>query len=794
MKSTTNSSISTAQNRPEALEKIISATKAKQKGKGFLGHCPAHDDKHPSLSITLKPDGTILMNCLTGCSQEQVISKLPIEKADLFPKKEAKPDYKFEKAYDYLDESRKLLFQSVRRRLANPHECPGEKLKDFQQRRPSGQGRWIYSLGDVRRILYRVPELIARRSATVFICEGEKDVDRLIELGLLATTNPMGAGKWDDVYNVFLQGREVVILPDNDTAGRDHAQRVAQSLYGQASSIRVIELPNLPERGDVSDWLDAGGNEETLCLMVEAAAEWTPSKFEEQPDDVIEPAESDEWDAPAPLFHYEQPDFPVNALPKWQGGFVESLAEATQTPDDLGALMSLAICSAAVARKVRVRARAGWEEPLNLFVAIALPPANRKSQVVSDVTRPLFDYERELILDTREQVAAEKNEYNILVQELAELQKKCARAEIEDREGLRELANAKARELAARKVPVSPKMIVDDVTAEVLASILAEQQGRIAMFSAEGGIFDTLAGRYSNGTPNIDVLLKGHSGDDLRVDRRDRSEHIEKPALTIGLAIQPEVLRGLIEKPGFRGKGLLGRFLYSLPKSTIGKRKIRPEAMTDNVRQTYQRNVVRLASIEAITNSDGKIEPQMILFSKDADDLLKSFEEEIEPMLGNDGELAFIGDWGGKLAGATVRIAAILHLALHSETLNQRWPGEVSADTLKNAIEIARYLMAHARIAYAEMAADPKIEDAKLVLRWIEKTGSPTFTKRDAYQGTKGRFNKVALLEPALKILEDHGFIQLVEIPPKSGAGRKPSPVFLVNPALSAFSPPTSPR
>ena len=309
-------------------------------------------------------------------------------------------------------------------------------------------------------------------------------------------------------------------------------------------------------------------------------------------------------------------------------------------------------------------------------------------------------------------------------------------------------------------------------------------------------IFDTLAGRYSNGTPNIDVLLKGHSGDDLRVDRRDRSEHIEKPALTIGLAIQPEVLRGLIEKPGFRGKGLLGRFLYSLPKSTIGNRKIRPDAMTDNIRQAYQRNVVRLASIEAFTNTDGKMEPRMILFSKDADDLLKSFEEEIEPMLGNDGELAFIGDWGGKLAGATVRIAAILHLALHSETLNQRWPGEVSADTLKNAIEIARYLMAHARIAYAEMAADPKIEDAKLVLRWIEKTGSTTFTKREAYQGTKGRFNKVALLEPALKILEDHGYIELVETPPrdKEIRGRKPSPVFHVNPALSISSPPPPPH
>lgn len=512
------------------------------------------------------------------------------------------------------------------------------------------------------------------------------------------------------------------------------------------------------------------------------------TKAEKGTGNAAKTEDGEEWEAPAPLSSDERPEFPVSALPEWQRKFVKSLAWATQTPIDLAGMMSLAICSAAVARNVRVKARRGWEEPLNLFVAIALPPANRKSQVVSDVTRPLSDYEHELILNARDRIAAEKSEYNILVQELAELEKKCARADIADRDGLRELARAKARELAARKLPVFPKMVVDDVTAEVLATILAEQDGRIAMFSVEGGIFDTLAGRYSNGTPNIDILLKGHSGDDLRVDRRDRSERIEKPALTIGLAVQPEVLRGLIEKPGFRGKGLLGRFLYSLPKSPIGSRIVRPEPMTDEVRHAYQKNVVRLASIEPFTNIDGKTEPRLITFSNAADDLLASFEEEIEPMLGNDGELSYIGDWGGKLAGATVRIASILHLAQYAESLNQQWPGEVSADTLKDAIEIARYLMAHARAAYAEMAADPKIEEAKIVLNWIKKTGSTSFTKRDAYQGNKGRFNKVALLEPALKILEDHGYVQLVEIPAKGGAGRKPSPVFLVNPSLSAPS------
>lgn len=518
----------------------------------------------------------------------------------------------------------------------------------------------------------------------------------------------------------------------------------------------------------------------------QAPAVAVASREQTEPGDIPPGGEANGWEAPAPFFKFDLPDFPSDALPSWLRSYVESLASATQTPIDLAALMSLAVCSASVARNVRIEAREGWEEPLNIFIAIALPPANRKSQVVADVTKPLYEFEREIILSAAERIAEEKSEYNILVQELADLEKKCAKADVVDRDKLREEAKAKARELAARKVPASPKLIVDDVTAEVLATILSEQGGRVALFSAEGGIFETMAGRYANGMPNFDVLLKGHSGDDLRVDRRDRSEHIDHPALTIGLAVQPDVLRGMIEKPGFRGKGLIGRFLYSLPQSTIGRRKIRPGPMSVETCRTYHKNIYRLAAIDPVTNTSGETEPRLIRFSKDADDYLAAFEEEIEPMLGDDGDLAFIGDWGGKVVGATVRLAGILHLALHAESITQKWPVDLHPDTLKNAIKIARYLVSHARMAYAEMGADQKIEDAKIVLRWIEKSGRHEFTKRDAYQALKRRFKQVSALEPALRVLEDHGYIQSLDFFIENRPGRKPSERFFVNPLVAA--------
>jgi hypothetical protein len=171
-------------------------------------------------------------------------------------------------AYDYRDEHGALLYQSVR-----------FEPKGFNQRRPDGAGGWVYKLNGIRRVLYRLPELLtADPSQTVFIVEGEKDADRLADLGLVATTNAGGAGKWRDEFSEFLRGRHIVIIPDKDTPGREHAKKVARSLQGVAASVRVLELPNLPPKGDVSDWLDAGGVVDELLVLAEAAPLWEPGK------------------------------------------------------------------------------------------------------------------------------------------------------------------------------------------------------------------------------------------------------------------------------------------------------------------------------------------------------------------------------------------------------------------------------------------------------------------------------------------------------------------------------------
>lgn len=168
--------------------------------------------------------------------------------------------------YPYHDEQGTLLFEVVRR---DP--------KGFSQRRPDGHGGWQWSLNGTRRVLYRLPELLAANlSRSVYIVEGEKDANRLASAGLTATTNPGGAGKWRSEYAEHLRGRPVVILPDNDEPGRRHAEQVARSLRGVATSIKIVELPDLPDRGDVYDWLSQGHSRDDLVALATQAPVWTP--------------------------------------------------------------------------------------------------------------------------------------------------------------------------------------------------------------------------------------------------------------------------------------------------------------------------------------------------------------------------------------------------------------------------------------------------------------------------------------------------------------------------------------
>lgn len=181
--------------------------------------------------------------------------------------------------YDYHDESGKRLFQSVKIPLPDGGKTFYQRHED-----PENPGRWINNLKGIRKTLYRLPELLAADPTTpVYVVEGEKDVDRLVSLGFVATTNPAGGKNWKSEYASFLRGRKVVILPDNDETGRKHKKDITESLRDIAT-MKVVELPDLPEKGDVSDWLDDGHTADELRQIVKSAPAYAPPP----PSDEIE--------------------------------------------------------------------------------------------------------------------------------------------------------------------------------------------------------------------------------------------------------------------------------------------------------------------------------------------------------------------------------------------------------------------------------------------------------------------------------------------------------------------------
>jgi replicative DNA helicase len=295
------------------------------------------------------------------------------------------------------------------------------------------------------------------------------------------------------------------------------------------------------------------------------------------------------------------------------------------------------------------------------------------------------------------------------------------------------------------------------------------------VLSAEGGIFATLAGRYS-GQPNLEVFLKGHAGDLLVVDRKGRdSEHVTRPALTLGLAVQPEVLRDIAAMPGFRGRGLLARILYSLPATTVGRRRVGTPPPDQAVTTAYSTNLYALV----LTLSD-RTDPVVLPLTHDANDAMLHLEEAIEPRLHPDrGDLAPIVDWAAKYVGATARLAGLIHLAAHRDALTR----PISVQTTQAAARLGHYYLGHALAVFDLMGADPIVDNARHVLDWIARTGTTQFTRRDLFTAaSRGRFRKVTELDPVLDLLDQHGYIRPRELPPRAGAGRPPSPTFDVHP------------
>jgi putative DNA primase/helicase len=236
-------------------------------GGELRGRCPFHEDHTPSWTGSQRTGLWRCFGCGAQGNAQQFAERLGEQRVS--EGSTPRPARSIVAVYPYYDEQKNLLYEVVR-----------FEPKDFCQRRPDINGQWRWNLNGTRRVLYRRPQL--PMADTVFLVEGEKDADRLWSLGLPATTNPQGAGKWRQEYSQALAGKRVVILPDNDEAGEQHAVRVAHSLLPVATAVKIVRLPELAQKDDVSDWLDAGHTKEELTAVVQATPVLKPEDLSDQ--------------------------------------------------------------------------------------------------------------------------------------------------------------------------------------------------------------------------------------------------------------------------------------------------------------------------------------------------------------------------------------------------------------------------------------------------------------------------------------------------------------------------------
>lgn len=482
-------------------------------------------------------------------------------------------------------------------------------------------------------------------------------------------------------------------------------------------------------------------------------------------DEVKAGLESDraEWDTPIPFGKSELPPFPVKCLPKEIRDFVAALSETMQTPPEMAGVLSLGVLATALQRRYTVQVRPDWTEPLNLFTVVVAPPAERKSPVLKQMTEPIQAYERRRQLADSARIAENQAERRAL-------QNRLSAAEKAAKDGNMEEVRYLAAKLDAFPTEYPLRLLVDDTTPEMLVELMEQQKGSITVCSAEGGVFKTMRGRYDKGAATLDPYLKGHAGDLLVIDRIGRKgNRVEHPRMTTLLAIQPEVLSGLMENEEFRGVGLCGRFLYALCSSDIGSRKTDPDPIPETVRTAYHDFVTKLLE------NGMKEEPAVLRFSEGASSLRSAYQWKVEKKLG--GEWADMTDWAGKLTGAVCRIAALIHCGMFPEDPAKT---PVTDAAFLCASKIGDFLAAHAEAAYGLMGASSAETDAQYILKRI--TGRESVTRSELVNLCRGRFKRVGELADGLAILEERSYIRTEER--EVGYRNRKELVYAVNPAL----------
>lgn len=479
-----------------------------------------------------------------------------------------------------------------------------------------------------------------------------------------------------------------------------------------------------------------------------------------------------------PLIPFDQlktPEIPSALLPSVLGDFVQNVSEVLLVPLAMPALTALGIVSAALAKKFVVSPLPDWKESINIYCQIAMLPASNKSQTLKFLKSPVDEWEEKegrRLAPLRDKALTELK----LLQTDINKQYKILRSPKVKQVDIEAAKEAVARleadyRVKEEAVPVLPQVYVTDTTPEQLATAIYEQGGRFAIISDEGGVTEVLAGLYNSGNANIDIFLKGIDGGATRIKRANKDYSLN-PYLTLVLLIQPQILSNMAEKRAYTGNGALERYFYALPVGNVGYREFKDRHIDAQVQTAYSNLVFNLLSIPVPET------PYILKLDDSAKVAWDGFRQDIERELRADGKLYICRGWGGKLAGYTLRLAGLFHVAEHDSTTHL----VISHATMQKAIELARLLMEHAVAAFNMMGADIETNDAKELFEWLKTKKTDRLTKSDIINALRNRkMGKKDRLGKALGVLTDRN---ILSVPHADKTTHKPTDVYFINPDI----------
>jgi 5S rRNA maturation endonuclease (ribonuclease M5) len=611
--------------------------------------------------------------------------------------------------YDYTDESGNLLYQTCR-----------YQPKDFRQRRPDGKGGWIWNLDGARRVLYRLPEVL--KAQTVCVAEGEKDCNNLAKLGFVATTNPLGAGKWRDECSETLRGKDVIVfgdVGDDDGAGERHTNHVIESLVGKAKSIKHVALPD--GFHDVSDYI-ASLPHETVRDAIAKLIEETPT-IEAQSQEAPEPPPS-----PTP---YVPP--PLDLFPDEVQRFIRAGAATYDVDRAFFVLPVLSGAAAMIGNSRSIRLKEDYIEPSIIWTATIAPTGDGKSPVLQAATAPVRMREIGLIKKNKD---ADKK----FTEESAKWDAKTK------------------KERAGGEKPEKPALLtcwLDDATTEAVALRLNNNpRGALLPKDEFSHWFESMDQYHDRGGADVSRWLSIWTGHLFALDRvtGNRSYRITNPRLSITGGIVPDKYQHLLTDDFFV-RGLPARFCFAMPTRNQPRKWVDKD-IPKEVKAAVNELFARLAELPAHKNEHDEELPELLGLTPEAKEIFVEFYNECARRA-FEADVREAAQWS-KLSAYSARLALVGQLMRDPDA------EIVTADTMQAACDLARWFGNEAERIYALIAETPEQRADRKLVGFIERNGG-TVRVRDLMQSYRPLKNKREEAETTLNRLVAAGHGEWIE-------------------------------